>query len=742
MTKAASTHKSSPSPSQAPTTIPSSPAPPPAHSGILTSTATPVEWTYSLVNGTDGNASVVQNLAQGESVSDTFTVKVTDDKGGFDTQVVTLTITGTNDDPVISGTAAGAAQEDNTLSATGILTSTDIDNGATASWSIEGNDTGTYGSLALNGNSGEWTYSLVNGTDGNASVVQNLAQGESVSDTFTVKVTDDKGGFDTQVVTLTITGTNDDPVISGTAAGAAQEDNTLSATGILTSTDIDNGATATWSIEGNDTGTYGSLALNGNSGEWTYSLVNGTDGNASVVQNLAQGESVSDTFTVKVTDDKGGFDTQVVTLTITGTNDDPVISGTAAGAAQEDNTLSATGILTSTDIDNGATATWSIEGNDTGTYGSLALNGNSGEWTYSLVNGTDGNASVVQNLAQGESVSDTFTVKVTDDKGGFDTQVVTLTITGTNDDPVISGTAAGAAQEDNTLSATGILTSTDIDNGATATWSIEGNDTGTYGSLALNGNSGEWTYSLVNGTDGNASVVQNLAQGESVSDTFTVKVTDDKGGFDTQVVTLTITGTNDDPVISGTAAGAAQEDNTLSATGILTSTDIDNGATATWSIEGNDTGTYGTYGSLALNGTLRRHPHLHRGPTHSSLERQLRRVDLLTVNAPTATLPSSKTSPRANPSATPSPSKSPMTKAASTHKSSPSPSQAPTTIPSSPAPPPGPHKKTTHSAPPASSPPLISTTAPQPPGPSRAMTQAPTAHSLSTATPASGPTHS
>ncbi|NBP74069.1 MAG: hypothetical protein EBU57_13150, partial [Alphaproteobacteria bacterium] len=141
------------------------------------------------------------------------------------------------------------------------------------------------------------------------------------------------------------------------------------------------------------------------------------------------------------------------------------------------------GTLTSTDIDNNATATWSIEGNDTGTYGSLSLNGNTGEWTYTLNNGTDGTSSVVQDLADGESVSDSFTVQVADEFGGTDSQTVTITITGSNDDPVIAGTSSGAAQEDNTLSATGTLTSTDIDNNATATWTIEGSDTGTYGEI-------------------------------------------------------------------------------------------------------------------------------------------------------------------------------------------------------------------------------------------------------------------
>ena len=161
--------------------------------------------------------------------------------------------------------------------------------------------------------------------------------------------------------------------------------------------------------------------------------------------------------------------------------------------------------------------------------------------------------SVVQTLKEGETKTDTFTVKVDDGLGGTDTQLVTITITGTNDAPVISGTANNAedlVKEDVDLTATGTLTSADIDNDATATWSIvgaavDGTKAGTYGSLALAGNTGVWTYTLDNGTDGVDGVVQTLKEGETKTDTFTVKVDDGLGGTDTQLVTITITGTND-----------------------------------------------------------------------------------------------------------------------------------------------------------------------------------------------------
>src|SRR5438045_1388597 len=87
-----------------------------------------------------------------------------------------------------------------------------------------------------------------------------------------------------------------------------------------------------------------------------------------------------------------------------------------------------------------------------------------------------------------------------------------------------------------------------------------------------------------------------LKEGQTVTETFTATVTDDFGATATQVVTLTITGTNDSPVITSNAAAAAGADTeggnldsgavvagTPSANGTLTSYDVDSGATATWS---------------------------------------------------------------------------------------------------------------------------------------------------------------
>ncbi|WP_198654830.1 beta strand repeat-containing protein [Albibacillus kandeliae] len=497
------------------------------------------------------------------SGTDSFLIAVTDDDGATAQQVVTVTVTGTPDAPLVTSTeadASGSVVENSAPTATGRLTASDPD-GDALSWS--GSATGTYGSFVI-ATDGTWTYTAGTGAEA-------LAEGETVTESFTATVTDATGETATQSVTITLTGTGDGPVITSSAAdarGAVVEDLSPTATGILTATDPDGGA-VTWS--GSASGTYGSFVIT-SGGTWTY-----TAGPAADV--LSPGATATESFTATVTDGEGETATQIVTITLTGTGDGPIITSSAAdarGAVTENTSPTATGTLTASDPEGGA-LTWS--GTATGTYGSFVIAA-SGTWTYTAGTGAEA-------LAAGETATETFTATVTDEDGETSFQIVTITLTGTNDAPVITSSnaaARGSVTENTAPTATGTLTASDAD-GDTLTWS--GSATGTYGAFVMT-SSGTWTYTAGTGAEA-------LSTGETATETFTATVTDENGATATKVVTITITGANDGPVITSSAAdarGSVTENTTPTASGTLAASDSD-GDTLTWS--GSATGTYGAF---------------------------------------------------------------------------------------------------------------------------------------------------
>jgi VCBS repeat-containing protein len=651
-------------------------------------------WTFS---AQDGN---FDYLADGETVTLTYTVQVDDGHGGVATQPVTITITGTNDTPVItSGMQAGAVTElfnesqpnptgstaldtangtvtftdvdlsdHHTVTVTGVVpsgvTSGLPDNGDVLNWLSLGklNDTTGTG----HGGSDAWTFSAQDQS------FDYLADGETLTLTYTVQVDDGHGGVATQPVTITITGTNDTPVItSETQAGAVTElfnesqpnptgssalDTT---TGTVTFTDVDlsdvhtvtitgvvpsgvtsglpDGATLlTWFSLGDLNDTTGTGL--GGSDTWTFSAQDQS------FDYLAAGETVTLTYTVQVDDGHGGVVTQPVTITVTGTNDTPVItSGTQTGTITERTNASqpnptgstaldtATGTVTFTDVDlsdhhtvtiTGVVASgittglpdnmtqkgWLSLGTLTDTTGSGL--GGSDDWKFSAQDKS------FDYLAAGEILTLTYTVQVDDGHGGVATQPVTITVTGTNDTPVItSGTQTGTIAERSNASqpnptgstaldtANGTVTFTDVDLSDHHTVSITGvvasgittglPDNTTLKNWLSLGTLTDTTGTGLGGSDAWNFSAQDksfdyLAVGETLTLTYTVQVDDGHGGVAIQPVTITVTGTNDTPVItSGTQTGTIAERSNASqpnptgstandtATGAVTFTDVD-----------------------------------------------------------------------------------------------------------------------------------------------------------------------
>src|SRR5205085_818561 len=139
-----------------------------------------------------------------------------------------------------------------------------------------------------------------------------------------------------------------------------------------------------------------------------------------------------------------------------------------------------------------------------------------------------------------------------------------------------------------------------------ATWSLN-TTSGTYGSIAID----PLTRSEERRVGKKAgSPAAKLAESDTKTETFTATVTDDKGAIATQVIIVTVQGTNHAPVITSTATDAADTvreagnfDNGLTHAGTpevsrrLTSSGVLLGSSATWSLNT----TSGTYGSIAID---------------------------------------------------------------------------------------------------------------------------------------------
>jgi VCBS repeat-containing protein len=529
------------------------------------------------------------------TVVDTFTYQVRDGAGNTTQSTLKINMAPVNDAAVISGTVAGDVVEAGGLAnavvgtptATGTLTSLDVDGVNNAFTAVVAGtaSTGGYGTYAMTAN-GVWTYKLDNAN----AKVQGLTLGATLQDTFTVAAADGTP----KTITITITGTNDAAVISGPTTGDVIEAGgvanavagTPTATGTLTSFDVDGANNAFIAVTAGtaSTGGYGTYAMAAN-GVWTYTLNN----NDVTVQALTAGAKLNDTFTVKAADGTA----KTVTVTISGTNDAAVISGNVVGSVTEASGGSATGTLTSIDVD-GTDNAFTAVAAGTASYGTYAMTAG-GVWTYTL----DNSNPTVQGLTPGATLQDTFTVTAADGTA----KTINVTISGTNTAAVISGPVVGAVTEAGgvanaiagTPTATGTLSSTDVDGASnaftavtTGTTSISG-----YGTYTMTAN-GVWTYTLNN----NNITVQALTTGAKLQDTFTITAADGTP----QTITVTITGTNDAAVISGAITGDVIEAGgvanavagTPTATGTLLSSDVD-GLGNTFTAVTAGTAMYGTY---------------------------------------------------------------------------------------------------------------------------------------------------
>ena len=257
--------------------------------GILTANVTDsatgagdgtVTWTYAVAN------SATQYLAEGQTATETFTIRISDNSGGFVDQVVTVTVAGTNDAPLISiesGDGASAELTDgaSALFATDTLTATDLDVSDVMTASIQSVSVG--GTGGVNGMTAAQLLALFSispspidtalTTTGQitwqfnaaANVFDYLAASDVLTLTYTVNVSDGHGGSDTHDVTITIRGVNESILVPPPFTGAG-DPNDNDAIGPAA------GAMVTFTTSGGNADTY-----NGTNGDDTINTGQGDD---------------------------------------------------------------------------------------------------------------------------------------------------------------------------------------------------------------------------------------------------------------------------------------------------------------------------------------------------------------------------------------------------------------------------------------------------------------------------------
>ena len=598
----------------------------------------------------------LNRLSQGDVVTETYTVRITDNFGAFADQVITVTIQGSNDLPtLVAAVGSGdvteivdgdTAENEATLSVSGTIQIGDLDENDTYTVTTQDGSAGYLGEfnavIDQATKTATWLFAVED------SALDFLGAGDDLLQTYTVAISDGHGGQVDQTVTITITGTNDAPTISAAVAQGDELDETsepLTAAGSFTVADVDvtdlvNASVSSLFVEG-DTGGLTMEQLEGffsvtpaavlNSMQTSSTLNWSFDSNTTTFDYLGEGEELTLVYTVQVQDDSGQTNdknTANVTIVINGSNDGPVINAEQTvdeGAVVEveeslemqGTILSAMGGISFEDLDSNDTHTITFQSlaeegdNYVGVFtvpmsvpdGAVLVDADvtrGFDWSFEVAD------SAIDFLAAGETKDQIYEITVSDGKGGSVKQLVTITITGTNDAPTISAAVAQGDELDETsepLTAAGSFTVADVDvtdlvNASVSSLFVEG-DTGGLTMEQLEGffsvtpaavlNSMQTSSTLNWSFDSNTTTFDYLGEGEELTLVYTVQVQDDSGQTNdknTANVTIVIKGTNDAPVATAGSVSATEDQleggvvvSAVDSDLLSTATDVDNSQT-------------------------------------------------------------------------------------------------------------------------------------------------------------------
>lgn len=465
--------------------------------------------TYSATNGAHGTISPVAGTTDRFQYTpnanfngqDTFTVSVTDGKGGADTQTITVNVTPVNDAPIVNATQNVAAGKNQAVTVS--LNASDIDAGDTLAYEISTNP--SHGTVTQSTTDPDkFIYTPNTGFSGN--------------DSFTIAVSDQSGATRSQVITITVGG-NTVPNVDATQSITTNEDQAVDSN--VNATDP-NGDALSYQIT--SAPTHGTAEL-GQGGNFLYTPDENYFG--------------SDSFIIQVSDGNGGVKTQQINVTINSVNDKPIVDSIQNVNAAEGEEANITVIAT--DIE-GDTLSYTAS---TPANGIVTDNGG-GNFTYTP---TDSNF----------SGNDSFSVEVSDGNGGTSTQIINIIVSPINHNPELldndgnGNPATQSISSNHNTPASFTVSASDSDNNP-LNYGVNAPQNGI---VVPSNNAGTFTYRPNMGFSGTDSFTVTVSDGNggSVQQTINVSVADTSGeDHDLVLIPGIYTGTDDADTISGVVA--------------------------------------------------------------------------------------------------------------------------------------------------------------------------------------------
>ncbi|MEE9422685.1 MAG: retention module-containing protein, partial [Gammaproteobacteria bacterium] len=515
---------------------------------------------YAATNNGDGSWTLNDNSIPDLNLGDSSVeVIVTDEKGNTDSSTGVITVI--NNNPM-AGSDSKTAMEDG-MPVNGVVpVATDIDGDLDPMSYTLVTDV-SEGSLTFNP---DGSYYFNPGPD-----FQDLGVGESRDITFSYTVNDTRGGTSTPaVITITVTGANDAPVVSGPVSDTATENDAVF------NLDFLSGAT---DVDVSDNLSIANLNLTGGDASGVVLMGNSLSVDPSIYKSLAAGETEVITYSYDVIDNQGGVTPQTATITIVGTNNVPVVTDVGITVIENSTDVSLS-LPLPTDLDASDSLTITVTGLPTPGLGAVTLSDGT-----PLVNGQALSLLEFQGL-QFDTVpsaigASSFTYSVTDGLATV-TGTATITVNGLNNNPFAVDNQY-TINEDVSYSGnvltddTGAGIDSDLDGDALLVSAVNGQTTviGTAITLASGAtltmqSDGSFVYDASTSSAFNA-----LSVGASTNDSFNYTISDGSGGSDQASVTVTINGSNDAAVVSSENVTLTETDAVLSTGGTLTSIDVD-----------------------------------------------------------------------------------------------------------------------------------------------------------------------